>query len=102
MLYGLIITHNLMALITAIIAFGYLCVNLNLLKDKEIRNKLLVNIIFILSLSAFYIFPFIQTMARNEYAAYQKGMMSTKETVASYALRIKDLVVTQNDSIYVY
>lgn len=91
-----------MALITAIIAFGYLCVNLNLLKDKEIRNKLLVNIIFILSLSAFYIFPFIQTMARNEYAAYQKGMMSTKETVASYALRIKDLVVTQNDSIYVY
>ncbi len=99
---GLIITHNLMSIITAILAFCYLCANLVELKDKEVLKKLGLNVLFIVGLSAFYILPLFQTITASEYAVYQSGMMATKESVANQALKLKELFVTPKKLIRVY
>ena len=46
---GLLLTHNLMTLMTALIAFIYLCTNLSKLKDKDILKKLFINLTSIIS-----------------------------------------------------
>ena len=42
---GLLLTHNLMTFLTAIMAFIYLCTNLSKLKDKNVLKKLFLNIV---------------------------------------------------------
>lgn len=99
---GLILTHNLMTILTVVFAFGYLILNLKCLKDKEVRNRIIVNILFILFISAFFWLPMLETAFTTDYKVYEPGAMATKEKVLSYALNIEDLFVTKNGSIYVF
>lgn len=99
---GLILTHNLMTMLTAIFAFGYLIANLTCLKDKEIRNRIIVSVIFILFISAFFWLPMLEATFYTNYKAFESEGMTTQERLLSYTLDIKDLFVTNENSVYVF
>ena len=91
-----------MTVLTAIMAFIYLCVNIKKLKDKEIIKKLLINIILILLISSFFWIPLLETYSFTEYEAYQKDAMATKESFVNSGLELKQLFTTSKHSTYVY
>jgi hypothetical protein len=99
---GLIITHNLMTAITAIIAIIYIGINLPKLKDKKIREHLIFSIIFIICISSFYWVPLLQTATTTNYEVYLPGMMATNTSVASEGLTLNRLIVTSNSERYVF
>lgn len=103
MQYGLILTHNLSTIITAFFSLLYLGLNFKKVKEeKDIRKKLLINIIFILTISCFYWMPFVETSFFTKYQVYEEGMMSTPELTAERGLSIKQLFVTLNNGSYVF
>ena len=83
-------------------AFIYLCVNIKKLKNKEIIKKLLINIILIILISAFFWIPLLETYNFAEYEVYQKEAMATKESLINSGLELKQLFITSKDSTYVY
>lgn len=100
---GLILTHNLSTVITAIFGFIYLVVNIDKLKDSKVRKKLLINICFILLVTSFYWVPLLETKFSANYQVYEQGMMSTSEKTAGHSLNLTQLFVTSNDgSAYVF
>lgn len=94
-------THNLMAMITCILAFGYFCMNLPKLKDKNVRANLLLSIVFILCITAFYWLPLFETSISTKYAVYEDNVMSSPEALEESALDFNKLIVTPNNSAYV-
>lgn len=99
---GLIITHNLMTILTVIFAFGYFIVNLGCLKDKEIRNRIIISLVFIIFIAAFFWLPMLEATFYTNYKAYEPEGMSTQEKFLSYSLNIDELFVTEKDSIFVF
>lgn len=91
-----------MTILTAIFAFGYLIVNLVTLKDKEVRNRLFITLMFALFITSFFWLPMLETMLTTNYAAFEPDGMADEEKVLSYALQVKDLFATSNKSIYVF
>ena len=68
---GIIITHNLMAVITGIIAICYVAINLPKLKIKEIREKFIFYAIFIIFISSFFWLPLIESSISARYEVYE-------------------------------
>ena len=91
-----------MTILTAIMAFIYLCANIKKLKNKETIKKLLLNIILIMLISAFFYIPLLETYNFTEYEAYQKDAMATKESFINSALELKQLFTTSKHSEYIY
>ena len=101
-LFGLIITHNLMTLICAIIALIYVTINLPKLKVKKVREKLLFNIVFIICISSFFWLPMFINSINTRYQVYEPDMMATAESVGESGLNFSQLVITKNDGSYVF
>lgn len=99
---GLLLTHNLMTVLTAIFAIIYMCFNFPKLKDVHILKKLLIYIIFIICISAFYWLPLLQTMTFTEYQVYQKDAMATTESFVESSLDLKNLFFTDTDATHVF
>lgn len=99
---GLILTHNLMTLFTAIFAFGYLILNLSTLRDKEIRNRIVINLVFILFITSFFWLPMLETAFSTTYKAYEPEGMTTQERLLSSTLDIKELFVTNKNETFVF
>lgn len=99
---GLILTHNLSTIMVAAFALCYIIFYLEKLNNPKIKKGIIINIIFILLLTAFYWMPLIQTMLSTNYQVYEPGMMSSSEQVAGHGLKLKQLFVTMNDGSYVF
>ena len=99
---GLILTHNLSTIIVAIFAIIYLLCNIKNIKNKKILKQLIINAIFIISITSYFWIPMIETKIGNDYQVYREGMMATPESAADNALEIKQLFVTMNDGNYVF
>ena len=78
--FGLILTHNIMSVITAIISFIYLCINISCIKNKDILMNLLKNCLLIVLMTAFFWMPLLETKFSTDYSVYQKDTMSTIES----------------------
>lgn len=98
---GLIFTHNLMTLCTAIFSVIYLCCNYNKINKKVILD-FLINMFAILAITSCFWVPILETMNFSEYAVYQKGMMATIESVRKSGLNLKQLFITSQDAKYVF
>lgn len=99
---GLILTHNLSTVITALFAMFYVIYNLEKFKDKKILRKLLINGLFIVLITSFYWIPLVQTRFSSNYQVYEQGMMSTSEKTANKGLDLNQLFVTMNDGSFVF
>ena len=89
---GLILTHNITTLYAAIISFIYVIINFNKLKEKDILIKLLINILFIVGLTIFFIYPLLLHIFSGEYVIFDSDLMRTNgERVASGVISFKEL-----------
>ena len=64
---GLILTHNLMTLLTAIFASLYLLIHIKQLLNKKCLLNLLITIGFILGITSFFWIPALETLNFADY-----------------------------------
>lgn len=99
---GLILTHNISALVTAIFAFIYLMYHFDKLNKKEQLISIVKEVIFIILVTLFFVLPLLETRFSANYAVYDSNMMSSEELVVNNELRLKQLIVTENGSGFVF
>jgi hypothetical protein len=99
---GLIFTHNISTLYTAIFAIIYVLVNFKSLKDKETWKYLLINTVFIIAITACYTIPMLEARFSANYRVYEAEAMATEESVTSQQLSIKRIFVTGKDEGFVF
>lgn len=84
---GLMLTHTVTTEYAAIFAFIYMLLNLKKLKNKEIIKKILINIVFILLISAFFLIPLLEYKTYSNYVIFSKdSMLGTAEYVSGTGL----------------
>lgn len=94
---GLILTHTVITLYTAIFALVYIVVQYRKLNKKAIL-QFFISIILILLLTAFFLIPLLEHRMATEYEVFQKGRMAIAEVLEYYKLDFGQLFYTQNDS----
>ncbi len=91
-----------MSVITAIISFIYLCINISCIKNKDILMNLLKNCLLIVLMTAFFWMPLLETKFSTDYSVYQKDTMSTIESFNNNKLDFSSLYDSKENSTYIY
>ena len=99
---GLIFTHNISTLYTAIFAFIYLVINIKSLKRKEVIKHLVINLIFIIIISSCFILPLLETKFSAEYRVYEEEAMASEESIVEQQLPIRRVFVTADNEGFVF
>lgn len=91
---GLLLTHTVTTFYTAIICFVYILFNIKKLKEKEVIKKLIINVVFILLMSALFVLPMLEAKFSAEYTIFDNELMVTNsEYVYENTLEIRDLFI---------
>lgn len=93
---GLILTHNVMAVYTAIFCFVYLLIHYKKIVTKGTIKKLIICIIFILLCTSFYWMPLLEHMLSTEYEVFLPARMYKDNTLIGSKLSILDLFFTKH------
>ena len=89
---GLILTHNITTLYAAIISGIYVLINFRKLKEKDVLIKILTNILFIIGMSLFFIYPLILHRFSGDYVIFDSDLMRTNGArVASSVITFEEL-----------
>ena len=89
-------------MITVLFSVLYIILHLKTFKSFRVQKGLLINFLFIITITSFFWAPMLETRFSTQYQVYETGAMSTQESVASHALQIKQLFATKNDGSYVF
>ncbi len=89
---GLLLTHNISTLLTIITVFIYIVFNIKKIFKWDIFKKILLNILFILLIVAFFYIPLLEARNATEYAVFSEGKMGTSETVYEYTVYLFQLL----------
>ncbi len=93
---GLILSHTVIAMYTAIICFIYVIVNINKLKEKQVWKMLGINILLIVLLTSFYLLPMLEHKLTTEYEVFEPGRMERTDDLIKRKVDITDLLYTPN------
>ncbi len=74
---GLLLTHTVTTFYTAIFCLIYVIFNITKLKEKEVIKKLIINLMFIILVSLFFIMPMLEAKKGADYAIFDSQIMST-------------------------
>lgn len=93
---GLMLSHTVTTLYTALFCIFFALFNFNKLKNKEIIKKCLINIIFILAVSILFWMPLLEATSNAEYAIMDDKIMRTNgdfayQNIISYSQLFKDI-----------
>lgn len=91
---GLIITHSVIAMYTAIFCFIYLLINIKELKNKQVIKMLIVNILLILLLTSFYTIPLLEHKLSADYEVFKPGRMERTDSLIQNKLKPIQLIYT--------
>lgn len=91
---GLIITHSVIAMYTAIFCFIYLLINIKELKNKQVIKMLIVNILLILILTSFYTIPLLEHKLSTDYEVFKPGRMERTDSLIQNKLKPIQLIYT--------
>lgn len=87
----LILSHTITTIYTALIALIYILYNYKKVKNKEFWKNIIIDVLLILLLTAFYTIPIIEHKLYGDYTIFNKDMMgSTGENVYNSTNKIKD------------
>ena len=93
---GLILSHTISTVYTAIFAFLYLLLNIEKLKNLKIWKSIIINILIALLVCMFFIVPLFEYMSLGEYSIYDKSIMHTScEEVFTTTLGLRDLFASE-------
>ena len=96
---GLVLTHLIMAMYTAIIAFVYLLINIKKMKEKVILKKLFISLIFIVCITSFFLLPMLEQKNNTDYEVFQPGRMERTEALVYYKLDLIDFIYTEKGNM---
>lgn len=99
---GLILTHLIIGMYTAIIAFIYVLINYKKLKDIEIIKKLAINILLIIVITSFFWVPLLEHKMAIEYEVFKEGRMERTEVLVAYKLNFSQLFITTQKGEMIY
>lgn len=74
---GLLLTHTITTFYTAIFCIIYIIFNITKLKEKRVIKKIIINAIFIILTSLFFIMPMLEAKKSADYAIFDSQIMST-------------------------
>ena len=94
---GLILTHTVITMYTAIFCFIYVLLHSKRLKNKNVLKQLIVNLVFAIVITSFFWMPLLETKQSAEYEVFQPGRMERTEVLVAYKLDITDLLFTKPD-----
>lgn len=80
---GLMLSHTVTTLYTALFCIIYILFNIKKLKDKEIIKKCCINVIFILLVSMLFWLPLLEAEFHAKYAIMEDSIMLTNGYYAS-------------------
>lgn len=84
---GLMLTHTISTLYTAIFCVVYILCNIRKFNNKDIIIKCVINTIFIILMSLMFIMPMLEFKFQAEYTIFNPGIMRTDaENVAKKAI----------------
>jgi hypothetical protein len=93
---GLILTHNVIAVYTAIFCFIYMILNYKKLKEKGIIKIIVINIFIIITCTSFYWIPLLQHYFAATYEVFVPGRMFQNNTLISSKLNLSDLIYSKH------
>lgn len=97
---GLILTHAITTLYIAIFCLVYVLFNPKKLKEKQVWKKIGVNILFILTLSAFFWVVLLEFKTHTDYTIFdQEIMRTTNRLVYEKAINLQEFFVKGSQDI---
>ena len=99
---GLILSHNIGTVLTAIFSIIYSLINFKNLFNTRVKKGLLLDILFITLITIFFWAPFLETKFSTIYRCFEDEAMSTKESFLSHMINLKDLFLIQKNSVFVF
>lgn len=96
---GLILTHIVIAMYTAIFCTIYLILNIKKLKDRKILKLLIINILLIVALTSFYTFPLLEHKFNTNYEVFENGRMERTEVLIYYKVNFLELIYSGKNTM---
>jgi hypothetical protein len=93
---GLILSHTVITLYTAIFCLIYVLIHFKKLITRETIKKILLSVIIILLCTSFYIIPFFEHMFTTNYEVFLPDRMYSNEVINSSKLNIIELLFTEH------
>lgn len=84
---GLLLTHNISTLYTAIFCLIYVLINIKKFLNIDVIKKCIINVIFTLLLSALFLVPMLEFKSQADYTVFNSAIMRTdSKSVAKNAI----------------
>lgn len=99
---GLILTHQVIAMYTAIICFVYLIVFFKKLKSKTVLKNIGVNLLFCILMTSFYWVGLLQHYFSTSYEVFVPGRMEREEALIFYKAKFSQLFITSSEQTMIY
>ena len=96
---GIILSHIVIAMYTAIFCFIYLLLNIKKLKNVKILKMIGLNILLILLLCSFYLIPMAEHALSTDYEVFKEGRMERTEVLIQLKVDFVDLVYTDENQL---
>ena len=97
---GIALSHNITLLYAAIFSVVYMLISINKIKEKpkQIIKYCILDLLFILTMTSFYIVPMLLNKINAEYTIFHNQYMSTSnEFVSENTIRFFQLFVNDNN-----
>ena len=99
---GLVLTHTVVTLYTAILCFIYLLVFVKKLKSRTILKNLALNLLIIVLVTSFYWVGLLQHYLATSYEVFVPGRMEVSNKLETYKAKFYQLFYTSKDQPMIY
>lgn len=99
---GLILTHTIIAMYTAIICLVYLITQIKHVKKKKVLNKMIISLIFIILITSFFTIPLLEHKLNTDYEVFKPGRMERTNVLIALKLSFVDLFITKTNNSMIY
>lgn len=99
---GMILTHSVVTIYTAIFCSIYVLINIKKLKNKKILKKIILCLLFILVITSFFWAPLLEHKNATQYEVFKEGRMERTQILVAYKLDFDQLFLTTKDSGMIY
>lgn len=96
---GLILSHSIITMYTAIFGIIYVLIHFKRLKDKLVLKKLVINFFLILCITSFFWAPMLEHKMGAKYEVFQPGRMEREDVLIYYKLSLEDLFYTRQGEL---
>lgn len=92
---GLILSHNVITVYTAIFCLIYLLINYKKLRNKKIIKAIIINILIVLLCTSFYWLPLLEHFFSTTYEVFLPNRMYDLDTIKESKLFMAELFLTK-------